>query len=187
MQAEVIHVVGRGALHLRAAGPDDVPLIRELAGRSWHAFYPGMISMPQIYYMLRQMYSPRKLLADMQEGAGYFIATWRNLPSPDNRQPTAENIGFLGYDPPQAGQPLMLQRLYLVPAFQGRGLGAAILTWLESNARFLGHQEIRLRVNKHNHRALKAYRRAGYRPIDALIEPIGEGHVMDDYVLQRQL
>lgn len=188
-------------LRVRPAGPADVPLIRELAGRSWHAFYPGMISMPQIHYMLRQMYSPRHLLADMERGAGYFIADLAgpaggaNTARPENSAaavaaPPTEPIGFLGCDPAPAPGPdaaLVLQRLYLLPAFQGHGYGAALLRWLDDHARTLGLHRIRLRVNKHNHRALRAYRRAGYRPVDALVEDIGEGHVMDDFVLQRTL
>ena len=168
-------------LQVRKAGTADVALIRELAGRSWHAFYPGMISMPQIHYMLRQMYSPRRLQADLLRGARYFVAETGDRP-----------IGFLGCDPtPEpthaSGQPLVLQRFYLVPEFQGRGYGAVLLGWLEEHARGLGLDRIRLRVNKHNHRALRAYRRAGYRLVDALIEDIGEGHVMDDYVLERRV
>lgn len=175
MEAQAIEIPG-GVVQLRAATPEDVPLIRELAGRSWHAFYPGMISMPQIYFMLRQMYAPKRLLTEIQGGSGYLIACENTIPG-----------GFLAYDPPRPGQPLMLQKFYLTPVFQGRGIGAAILRWLGAHALALGHDAIRLRVNKHNHRALKVYRRAGYRPIDALIEPIGEGHVMDDYVLERRL
>jgi len=177
-------------LQVRPAGAADVPLIRELAGRSWHAFYPGMISMPQIHYMLRQMYSPQRLRADMERGATYFIAEQAGPAPGAATGPGPGPVGFLGCDPPPApgsGAPLMLQRLYLLPAFQGRGHGAALLRWLDDHARDLGLERIRLRVNKHNHRALRAYRRAGYRLVDALVDDIGEGHVMDDFVLERRM
>jgi ribosomal protein S18 acetylase RimI-like enzyme len=47
--------------------------------------------------------------------------------------------------------------------------------------------KIRLRVNRGNHLAIRAYQRAGFEITEELCNDIGGGFVMDDYVMVRML
>ena len=44
-----------------------------------------------------------------------------------------------------------------------------------------------LRVNKNNHQALAAYQKYGFSRASDVIEDIGGGFVMDDYILTKTL
>ena len=42
-----------------------------------------------------------------------------------------------------------------------------------------------LTVNKHNELGIRAYRAKGFETIDAVETDIGEGFVMDDYIMEK--
>ena len=58
-----------------------------------------------------------------------------------------------------------LQKLYLAPAFRGQGLGSRMIRFIEDRARELGYGQIYLETHTALQAALRAYERAGYRPI----------------------
>ena len=58
-----------------------------------------------------------------------------------------------------------LQKLYLAPAFHGWGLGSQMIRFIEDRARELGYGQIYLETHTALQAALRAYERAGYRPI----------------------
>ena len=58
-----------------------------------------------------------------------------------------------------------LQKLYLAPAFRGQGLGSQMIRFIEDRARELGYGQIYLETHTALQAALRAYERAGYRPI----------------------
>lgn len=58
-----------------------------------------------------------------------------------------------------------LQKLYLAPAFHGRGLGSQMIRYIEDRARALGYRQIYLETHTALQAALRAYERCGYRPI----------------------
>lgn len=76
-----------------------------------------------------------------------------------------------------------LHKLYLQPAFQGQGQGRRVLERLRLIAIGLGALQMQLRVNKRNLNAIAFYERAGFKMTQALETEIGQGYVMDDYVM----
>jgi ribosomal protein S18 acetylase RimI-like enzyme len=162
-------------LAFRPATTDDIPTLRDLASRIWHASYPGMITGEQIDYMLGWMYSAEKLADELAAGVRWDIALLDDIPS-----------GYLSLTFHSA---LLaeLNKLYLLRELQGRGLGQEMLAYAIATAARRGCEELRLRVNKRNERALRSYDRAGFRIVDSLTADIGGGFVMDDYVLSRAI
>jgi ribosomal protein S18 acetylase RimI-like enzyme len=161
------------SLTFRPATAADIPLLRDLAARIWRLSYVEMISREQIDYMLEWMYSAEKIAEEMAGGVLWEVALLDKVP-----------IGYLAlvfYGTHHAE----LSKLYLLPEHQGQGLGQQMLAHALDLARLHGCAEMRLRVNKNNDRALRAYERAGFQIADALVADIGGGFVMDDYVLTR--
>jgi ribosomal protein S18 acetylase RimI-like enzyme len=163
------------SLFFHPAQPEDYPLIRKLAGQIWRTCYPGMISPRQIEYMLAWMYNAEKIIEELAAGVVWEIVLL-------DRQP----IGYLSLTVHSATD-AELNKLYLLPEYQGRGHGQAMLARAEEIARQRGCTELRLRVNKSNERALRSYARAGFQIVDSLVADIGEGFVMDDHVLAKTL
>jgi ribosomal protein S18 acetylase RimI-like enzyme len=60
--------------------------------------------------------------------------------------------------------------MYVAPRFRGLGLGHALLTALEAQARELGLSRVVLETGVRQTRAIALYQRAGF----ARIEPFGE-------------
>ena len=58
-----------------------------------------------------------------------------------------------------------LQKLYLAPAFHGRGLGSQMIRYIEDRARALGYRQIYLETHTALQAARRAYERCGYRSI----------------------
>ena len=58
-----------------------------------------------------------------------------------------------------------LQKLYLSPAAQGRGLGYRMIRFIEDRARALGYRQIYLETHTNLQAAIHEYERSGYRQI----------------------
>lgn len=162
-------------MFLREAIASDIPVLRDLAARIWRACYPGIISAAQIEYMLAWMYSDRKIAEEIAAGVRWELAFLEETP-----------VGFFALTFHSADL-AELNKLYLLPELQGRGLGQTMLCQAVTVAAERGCKELRLRVNKRNHRALRSYERAGFRIVDSVVTEIGGEFEMDDYLLARDL
>ncbi len=155
--------------------PSQLHLVRDLAHRIWPSVYPGMISREQIDYMLERMYSLETLSLDVQEKQVEYALI----------RLEGQVVGYIGAGPEQGAY--FLHKLYLLPEFAGSGLGAAALTWIFERAASADHKAVKLRVNKNNAAAIRAYLRSGFQFECDLVADIGGGYVMDDYVMVRHL
>jgi diamine N-acetyltransferase len=161
-------------LVIRVAGEPDIPLIRQLADRIWRACYPGIISAAQIDYMLGWMYSEERLASDLRNGVRLELVEF-----------AGSAVGYIGTEREAASGLLRLHKLYLLPECHGSGLGQRLLGHVQQLARDSGCRAVELRVNKSNHRAIRAYERAGFVLREAVVADIGGGFVMDDFIFER--
>ncbi len=158
-------------------GMDRLPVVRDLAYAIWPRVYPGIISEAQIQYMLAQRYDLGVLGGDLEERGVCFALL----------KAGSQDVGFVAFEPrPQDGE-AFLHKLYLLPEFAGRGMGALALRWVTDQAQARGLQRLRLCVNKHNSAAIRAYLRNGFEFHEDVITEIGGGFVMDDYVMVKKL
>ena len=162
-------------LAFQPAQNEDIPLLRELAEQIWRASYVEIISPEQIEYMLRWMYSEEVIRGELAAGVCWELVHWQ-----------AEPAGFFAVTFQSDGV-AKLNKLYLLERLQGRGFGQQMLVHIFRLAEQHGAREIRLQVNKRNVRAKRAYDRAGFIVADSAVFKIGEGFVMDDYVMVRRL
>ena len=153
---------------------EDVDAISEMAREIWEAIYPDIISHEQIEYMLAWMYSPDKIRSELNSGYAYHFMEWNS-----------SRIGYLEFS--KESDHIFLHKIYLKPEFHGKGVGSAALQWLIDLCEEKKCPAIRLRVNKANDAAKRAYERNGFQIIDSICEDIGGGYVMDDYIYQRAI
>ncbi len=153
----------------------DIPLLRTLAERIWRESYAGVISAEQMAYMLGWMYSEETIRRELAEGVCWELVRL-----------DAEAAGYLSITFGADGV-AKLNKLYLLPEHQGRGLGQRMIAHVLDLARECAADEVRLQVNKANVRAQRAYERAGFVRIEEAVFDIGGGFVMDDYIMARRM
>jgi diamine N-acetyltransferase len=161
---------------LRPATQADIPLIRQLAERIWWASYREMLSDAQIRYMLDWMYAPDRIDEEMTRGIAYELMEIDGIAA-----------GYLATEPMDSPPRVRLHKLYLLAELHGHGHGQWMLAQVTQRAVERGLACVELGVNKQNHRALRAYRRAGFEIVTSVISDIGHGFVMDDYILRRSV
>lgn len=165
------------ALTLAAATHADLPAVRALAHTIWHLHYPGIIDVAQIDYMLARGYDDASLRQFVDApGAGLVVACEAGTP-----------VGFAAWLRARAPATTKLDKLYVLPSRHGRGIGRRLIARVEEAARDDGATTVELNVNKHNAGAIAAYRACGYEVREAVVVDIGNGFVMDDYVMARAL
>jgi GNAT superfamily N-acetyltransferase len=154
----------------------EIDTLIPLAHRIWHAHYPGIITTEQIDYMLERGYTRKVILNEMVNQG----VIWLKICSGESM------VGFAALGP-YAPDSMKLHKLYLLPEFHGAGIGARALADVEQIARDNAASRLVLNVNKHNVKAIRAYERAGWRVSEEVVVDIGNGYVMDDFVMSRQL
>lgn len=162
-------------LTIRPADAADAEPLRTLARTIWQATYSTLISQAQIDYMLADRYGATQIRAQLADPDHAWRLAWWD----------AARIGFAHAR--MEGNACKLDKLYIHPDFQRRGVGRALLDDIQVFARMHGATVMRLQVNRHNSAAIAAYQRYGFVFREARVFDIGSGFVMDDYVMEAPL
>lgn len=152
---------------LRPATAADIPAIRHIAETCWWAHYPGIISDDQIRFMLALMYDATKLEEAMTAGHHFTLAQWSGPPSAFCQSEDQGDWRFI-------------HKLYALPQAHGKGLGKKLLADAATHGK-----PLRLHVNRHNP-TVGFYKAQGFIVLKEQITDIGNGYVMDDYVMERR-
>jgi diamine N-acetyltransferase len=158
----------------RVTTSENVAVVVGLAQTIWHEHFPSVISHDQIDYMLGRFLSHRVISAQISEDYQYYLIG-------DPESP----VGFMAVVPQDGG--LHISKLYVLKEVRGRGLSREALVFLEDICQREGYARLWLRVNSHNELAIAVYKRLGFEVCDTLVQDIGAGFVMDDYVMDKSL
>lgn len=155
----------------------DVEPVAALARQVWQHTYPGIISQQQIDFMLAQRYSPQLLLAELSKPDIWW----------DKLTLDGQLAGFIScFLSTKAGE-MKLDKLYVDPQRQRMGLGSRLVDDVVARACAAGCHTLMLAVNKGNERAIAAYRKQGFTVRESVCVDIGDGFVMDDFIMARSL
>ncbi len=156
--------------------PADVESVIALARLVWQQTYPGIITQEQIDFMLEQRYSRQRLLEELT-----MPQVWWDQASVDGQLAGFSSCMVTG------GGEMKLDKLYVGPARQRSGIGARLIDQVVSHARTAGCQTLILAVNKRNERAIAAYGKQGFAIRESVCVDIGNGFLMDDFIMARSL
>lgn len=154
---------------------EDIAALAALADEIWHECFAHLLSAEQIDYMLQRFQSAEALDDQMKQGYEYRFVCRDKTP-----------LGYFSIQP-QADGRLFLSKLYLLSPTRGTGVASFVLAYLEDLCRQRGLTAIYLTVNRHNDRAIRVYRHWGFRQIEEKVADIGQGFVMDDFILQKDM
>jgi GNAT superfamily N-acetyltransferase len=153
----------------------DVDAVSALARTVWQDTYPALISQAQIDAMLADRYAPERIREQLDDPhQAWWVARRADALS-----------GFAHALLDESG--CKLDKLYVHPGRQRRGIGAALLQAVEDWARRQQARRLWLQVNRGNAQAIRAYEKYGFRIVDSRVFDIGGGFVMDDHVMEKQL
>jgi ribosomal protein S18 acetylase RimI-like enzyme len=154
---------------------DGIEVVCALARTIWQATYPPLITQAQIDAMLADRYASTRIREQINDPDHCWqVARQGHAP-----------IGFAHATLDGSG--CKLDKLYVLPDQQRRGIGAALLQVIEDWARARQADRLWLQVNRGNERAIRAYEKYGFRIIESRVFNIGNGFVMDDHVMEKPL
>jgi GNAT superfamily N-acetyltransferase len=152
----------------------DFSIIQALAYSIWNKTYVEIISKEQIDYMLNKGYSINSLEDQYTAGHRFILL-----------KKEEKYIGFASYEH-HLEQKTKVHKLYLEPNEHGQGYGILMLDHIKDKA--LENKDIALflNVNKYN-KAKFFYEKYGFFVASETIIDIGNGFVMDDYIMEYVL
>jgi len=156
---------------LRKATLEDIPTIQEIAEEAWRPTYGPILTEEQTLYMIPMMYASEVLIPQI----GLFSVL----------EVDGVAIGYCAFEK-QTDTEGKLHKLYLRPSLKQKGAGTFIIDQISQQARNLGLQSIYLNVNKLNS-AVEFYLKKGFIKEQEIVVDIGNGYVMDDYVMRLML
>ena len=158
---------------IRKATTNDIPLIHEMAWVVFPHTYKEILTPEQIDYMMEWMYSEDSLHKQMEkDGHIYYLAFKEDDPA-----------GYLSIQP-EGEHVFHLQKIYVLPSFQGMKLGKQLFEQAIKAIKELHPApcQMRLNVNRQN-KALTFYERMGMVKVDEGDFPIGNGYYMNDFIM----
>ena len=154
-----------------------IKIIIAIAKETRPLTYGEILSEGQIDQMFDIMYSINSLLAQVAKKNLQFI-----LFKDGNRY-----TGFASYEfnCPKIQQ-TKIHKIYILPSEQGKGIGKIIIDFVVKEAKNNDNNFLTLNVNRYN-RAQDFYKKLGFSIIKEEIITIGNGYVMDDYVMEKSI
>jgi GNAT superfamily N-acetyltransferase len=161
---------------LRKGKEEDIESIQDIASKTWPEAYSGIITDEQISYMLKKMYNKGELLSQFQQGYTFLMAGEES-----------KDLGFAIFSiVDSALRTFKLHKLYVLPETHGKGVGKLLINEVVNLAKRAGGIALELNVNRDN-KAVAFYERAGFTVKETVDLDIGNGFLMNDYVMQKPL
>ncbi len=148
-------------------------VIKDLAYAIWPFTYGDILSEAQLDFMLDSFYSTANLERQMDNGQVFELLL-----------DDTNVLGFVAYELNcNETELLKLHKIYLLPETQGKGFGKFMIDEIVRIAKSNNQQGIYLNVNKYN-TAKFFYEKVGFTIVKEEVIDIGNGYVMDDYVME---
>ena len=124
--------------------------------------------------MLELFYSDERIRSEIKEGISWEILMDKENP-----------VGYLVCKIEE--EKLFISKIYLKAETRGKGFGKLLLDCAIELAKQNQKESIYLNVNKENEDSICFYERNGFEKIDEGVFDIGNGYVMDDFILELKL
>ena len=150
-------------------------IIRSIAQETWTIAYGEILSTAQLEYMFDMMYSVDSLLEQAAKKNLQFILAKKGN----------DYLGFASYenDIHQTNK-TKIHKIYILPETQGKGIGKVLIDFIAVEAQRQKDIAVVLNVNKYN-KAIHFYLKLGFSNVKEEVIDIGNGYVMDDYVMEK--
>ena len=162
---------------IREALDNELHLVQEIAHKTWPHTYAEILGEEQLNFMLDSFYSIETLLESKQLKGHIFILLFEN----------EKCVGFTSFEHEfKKSNNTHIHKIYLLPETQGKGLGKMLLQSVQQAAEAIDASTLSLNVNRFNS-ALNFYNKLGFETIEEVDIAIGNGYLMQDYVMEKKL
>lgn len=149
--------------------------IRAIAKEVWPIAYGSILSKPQLDYMMKMMYSIDSLQLQADKKKHQFILAIEN----------GFTLGFASFELSFGEtKKTKIHKIYILSIHQGKGIGKKLIDYIETEAKNHHQEALLLNVNKYNI-AQDFYKKLGFCIDCEVVIDIGNGYVMDDYVMEK--
>lgn len=160
----IINVTNMELIYSLSAVADDI----------WHQHFTPIIGEEQVDYMLEKFLSPDALVEQINSGYEYFLLSYDYT-----------FAGFVGIH--EEKDALFLSKFYVHQDFRGKKIGSYMFQKLIEICKMRNLKKIWLTCNKHNDNTLAIYDHLGFKIVREEVTDIGNGFVMDDYILEYEI
>lgn len=162
----------------RVQTEEEISCLSQIAEKVWHETYDSLLPPGQTEYMLEKFQSPQAVKSQMQNsGYLYYLICLDGTPG-----------GFVGFAPRyESNEEMFLSKVYLLKEYRGHGAVKKAFALVEKETKLRELSFIRLTVNKENDHAVNVYRHFGFEIADSVVSDIGNGYVMDDYIMIKKI
>lgn len=159
------------------ATTDHIYNIQVLSNVIWPATFSNILSREQISYMMDMMYSTSALEKQINELNHHYLLA----------EEDGEYLGYLSYELNYKGTPITkIHKIYVLPSIQGKGVGRLFIDAVSKLALKNNNRLLSLNVNRYN-RAIDFYKRMGFDFFASENIEIGNGFLMEDFVMNKDL
>ena len=152
-------------------------IIKNIASNTWPDTFGDILSESQINYMLDMMYSLDSLNNQIEKLNHTFL-----LAKEDQN-----NYGYLSYELDYKNESkTKIHKIYILPKTQGKGIGKKLIDRLTEIALNNNQKVLALNVNRFN-KAVGFYQKIGFEIIGQENIDIGDGFLMEDFIMEKVL
>jgi GNAT superfamily N-acetyltransferase len=161
---------------ISVASESQLGIIQNLAKVIWPDAYGAILSEAQLDYMMEMMYSNDSLRSQLLSNNVFLLAEIEN-----------KIVGFASYELNyQNSNSTKIHKLYVLPEIQGKGVGKGFIQYIQNIALNQANSALILNVNKYN-KAKDFYLHNGFEIAESVVVQIGNGYVMDDFIMRKMI
>lgn len=155
-------------------GDADIRRLVKYAREVWREANVSFNTPEQVEYMIEKFQSYEAISSQMMRGYRYFFV-----------EEDDTVLAYFGIQ--QQGDLLFLSKFYILRENRGRGIFSAGIEFMKTLCREEGLAAIYLTVNRNNTHAYEVYLHKGFKVLRTEVNDIGNGYVMDDYIMQLDI
>lgn len=156
-------------LQLEPIFEQNIPELVSLANEIWNVYYPPIVGQEQVTYMLSKLYSREALLEQMHAKQNFYFI-----------QKSDVNLGFVSILKIRSME-YFIHKFYVNTQMHGQGIGS--VTFKKLLEKLDPVKTFHLQVNRLNFKAINFYFKLGFSIEKVIDVPIGEGFVMNDFMM----
>ena len=155
-----------------AKGAEDIEKIAVLADKIWHEHFPALLSAEQIDYMVDKFQSFRAISeAVKNNGYRYYMAYDGD-----------DFCGYLGFCE-EGDNTVFISKIYVRSDKRRCGVASSMLRQLRDD--IPDARKWYLTVNRFNSGPIEVYKKRGFEIVREQKADIGNGFIMDDYIMEK--